>query len=374
MATRRTLPPTLATLVAALGLAGCGPQFDPQATIDTLRVLAVQKDRPYAAPGDDVHFKMLWSDGSSDAGRPVETAWLSGCINPLGDLYAGCFAPGQFEPDPDTELPPFTLGDELTFTVPDDIITSRPPPPDPRQPRYGLSYVFFVACAGTLRASGSSDFPLRCLDSDGRALGSKDFVAGYTALYVYDDFGNNNPIVRGLSLDGKPLDSVCVDPASAAAFASGELGAVLGRAAEGAGSPGASEPPVVCESNLPVDPADEPDCTLPNAPCFFRPIPAFVHLPLEIRPEVYRASIEPDSISEVAYGRDYEEQMWINYYVSKGELLSDVRLLNDATTGLNEEFATLYYPSYEPGPITLWAVVHDNRGGVAWARGTLWVK
>ena len=38
--------------------------------IETLRVLAVQKDRPYAAPGDEVTLTMLWADGSEDAGGP----------------------------------------------------------------------------------------------------------------------------------------------------------------------------------------------------------------------------------------------------------------------------------------------------------------
>jgi hypothetical protein len=66
--------------------------------------------------------------------------------------------------------------------------------------------------------------------------------------------------------------------------------------------------------------------------------------------------------------------MWINYYVSRGSLRSDVRLLNDATTGLNEEFPTVVTPDDERGRITLWAVVHDNRGGVGWARGTAWVE
>jgi hypothetical protein len=365
MAPRGMVSAKLATLLATLGLAGCGPQFDPPSTIDTLRVLAVQKDRPYAAPGDDVHLTLLWSDGSSKTGRPIERAWVTGCVNPLGDLYAGCFS------DPDLTKFKREMGDEVTFTIPADIISSRPPPPDPRQPPYGLSYVFFAACAGTIPDS----FPISCVDENGNTLGSKDFVVGYSAIYVYDHFGNGNPVVRGLSLDGKPLYGGCVDPASAAAVESGDLGAVLGRASEGAGSSAASEPPVVCGPSSLPDPADEPDCSAPNAPCFVRPFPdTFVRQPLEIRPEVYRTSIETDEISKVTYGRDYEEQMWINYYVTKGDFLSDVRLLNDATTGLNEEFATQYYPSYEPGPLTLWAVVHDNRGGVAWARGTLWVK
>ena len=73
MATRRTLPTTLATLVAALtlALAGCGPQFDPPSTIDTLRILAVQKDRPYAAPGDEVHLNGLRLTVETTDGRRV---------------------------------------------------------------------------------------------------------------------------------------------------------------------------------------------------------------------------------------------------------------------------------------------------------------
>ena len=367
MTPRSTRTATVLALLGAFLLSGCGPEFQPMSAIETLRVLAVQKDRPYAVPGDEVTLTMLWADGSEDKGRPIQVAWLTGCINPLGDLYAGCFA----QPLP---LPEF--GNAVSFTIPPDIITSRPRPQDPKQPPYGLSYVFFAVCAGTFNVDlGDPDFPLRCVDAAGEPLGSSDFVAGYSAIYVYDDFGNNNPIVRGLSLDGKPLPGGCVDPGSAAAVESDALGTVLGRAAHAAGAPDANEPPAVCDELFPIDPLEQPDCSLPNAPCL-PPLPpgAFARPSLEIRPEVYRSSIEADEISKVAYDRDYEEQMWINYFTTRGGMLSDVRLLNDATTGFNDDFETLFYPPAEPGPVTLWAVVHDNRGGVAWARGTLWVQ
>jgi hypothetical protein len=366
MTPRSTRTATILSLLGAFLLSGCGPEFQPMSAIESLRVLAVQKDRPYAAPGDEVTLTMLWADGSEDSGRPVEVAWLTGCINPLGDLYAGCFATGG--------IPMRTDGERVSFTIPPDIITSRPPPPDPKQPPYGLSYVFFAVCAGTLEFGGA-DFPLRCVDVAGELLGSSDFVAGYSAIYVYDDFGNENPIVRGLSLDGRPLPSGCVDPGSAAAAESDDLGALLGRAAHAAGPPNADEPPAVCDEHFPLDPGDEPDCSLPNAPCL-PPLPPglFTRPSLEVRPEVYRSSIEADEISKAAYDRDYEEQMWVNYYTTRGGMLSDVRLLNDATTGFNDDFETLFFPPAEPGPVTLWAVVHDNRGGVSWARGTLWVQ
>lgn len=353
----------LGAVIAAVVLSGCGPEFEPPSLLHSLRVLAVQKDRPYAAPGDEVKLKMLWADASLDAGRPIETGFFTGCFNPPGDLYAGCFQK--------RESLEFRPGDEVSFTIDPEIISSRPPPTDPRQPAYGLSYVFFAACAGTL----TEELPPRCLDANGNDLGSDDFVAGYSAIYVYDEFRNQNPIIRGLSLDGKPLFGGCIDPGSIAVSESDELGAVLGRAAQGAGTPSAAEPPVECEPSFPLDGADVPDCSQPDAPCL-PPMPdgMFVRPSLEIRPEIYRSSIEDDEIAKVAYGSDYEEQMWINYYSTRGSLLSDVRLLNDATTGLNEDFETLFFPPAEPGPVTLWAVVHDNRGGVSWARGTLWVQ
>ena len=375
MPSRRTASSAFPALLAGLVLSSCGPQFDPPSTVDSLRVLAVQKDIPYAAPGDTVRLKMLWSDGSEEASstRPIQIGWIGGCINPLGDLYAGCFGPGQFQPDPVTGMPPFGTGDEFSFTLPDTIISDRPPPPDPRQPPYGLSYVFFAICAGQLDTQlDFTGLPIRCLDSNGNPLGSTDFVAGYTAIYVYDDFRNGNPIVRGLSIDGKPLLDGCVDPASAAAANGDELGALLGRAGE---TTRQSQGLSVCDSAALVDPADAPDCTAPDAPCLSAPVDgSHLVLPVKIRPEVYRASIEPDAISKQAYGRDYEEQMWINYYTTGGTLRTDVRLLNDATTGLNDEFHTQYWPTLEPGPVTLWAVVHDNRGGVGWARGTIWIR
>jgi hypothetical protein len=367
MTSQRKLGATIGAVLAAVVLSGCGPEFDSPSILDSLRIIAVQKDRPYAAPGEDVHLTMLWADASPDAGRAVEIAWITGCVNPPGDLYAGCFATGG--------TPSFASGDEVTITIPSDIITSRPPPSNPKQPAYGLTYVFFAACAGTLEAATDGEFPLRCVDASGRSLGSADFVAGYSAIYVFDEVRNGNPIVRGLSIDGKPLFGGCIDAASAAAAGSDDLGAVLGRAAEGAGPPGANEPPVVCDESFPLDASNPPDCSAPNAPCL-PPVPPgmFVRPSLEIRPEIYRASIEDDEVAKVAYDRDYEEQMWINYYTTRGSLVSDVRLLNDATTGLNEDFETLFYPPLEPGPVTLWAAVHDNRGGVAWARGTLWIQ
>ena len=159
--------------VFSLFLLGCGPDFDPPSELHSLRVLAVQKDVPYAQPGDTVNLQMLWQDASPLAGpdRKITIAWSPPCINPPGDLYYACFS------DPDT------FGDMVkqdpaspehtSFVVPSNIISERPPPADgSNNPPYGLSYVFFAICAGELTllpSSSDAAFPIGCKDADRQA-------------------------------------------------------------------------------------------------------------------------------------------------------------------------------------------------------------
>jgi hypothetical protein len=84
--------------------------------------------------------------------------------------------------------------------------------------------------------------------------------------------------------------------------------------------------------------------------------------------------VEDDSVAVQAYDRDFVEQMWINYYVDRGGLRSPVRLLADAAKGPNADYGSGFYAPEEPGPVHLWAVVHDNRGGMGWVRQTIWVE
>src|SRR6188768_474071 len=174
----------------SLFLLGCGPDFDPPSELHSLRVLAVEKDVPYAQPGEHVNLTMLWQDASPLAGpdRPVSIAWSPPCFDPPGDLYYACFAnPATFSgmikqggADPE----------RFDFEVPPDIISRRPPVTDgSNNPPYGLTYVFFAACAGQLTivpTSGQTDFPIGCKDANGNLLGADDFVAGYTSIYSFE--------------------------------------------------------------------------------------------------------------------------------------------------------------------------------------------
>jgi hypothetical protein len=84
-----------------------------------------------------------------------------------------------------------------------------------------------------------------------------------------------------------------------------------------------------------------------------------------------RRTREQDGAQSVITGMRLEEQMWINYYTDAGKLEHEVKLLNDATTGWNEAHSADLRAPLELKPFHVWAVAHDNRGGVQWARVTL---
>lgn len=345
-------------LCLALALGGCGEGFDPGSEVKTLRVLGVHKDKPYPRPGEDVTLTLLWTDGSSDPRPdPVQVTWLMGgteeaptppCVNPQGDLYYGCFA--GFGAGVHS-------GNTFQFGVPSDIVSSRPPPVR-GQPRYGLIYAFFAVCAGQLGIEPTSQegaLPLVCRNSQGVKLGPDDFVVGYTSLYVFDEQAdetvqNQTPVVMsGLEVAGHTLSSDCV-----------------GIACVG------PEQPISFDDTDPIDCATDEDRARCFPSCDDDGDPSCPKIPF--RPLLEPDIAEPDDVSAKYYGRAVGEQMWINYYANRGGLKSEVRLLNDATTGWNADYGTAFYAPKEPGLVTIWSVVHDNRGGTNWVRARLRIE
>lgn len=308
----------VAAMSAALAVAGCEEDFDPASKLNTLRVLAVEADKPYPKPGDTVQLTMLWHDGKAppDSPRPVQVVWLSGCFNPPGDLYYQCYVPlaeklAQVEQDPSLIDEVFGLGDTFTVQIPQDIISSRPKVEDADP--YGLTYVFFAACAGEILPAepGDDGLPFGCFDEAGNRLGPDDYVPGYLSLYSYEDRTNENPILEGLTINGQ-----LVDPATVPTY---------------------------------------PRCT--DDSCH----------DLEIRAVVDPASAEVTNFVD-GDGDPLSEQMWVEYLATGGEVDSSPKLVNDATKGFNTDNGTDYTPPSSPGKQYLFAVVRDNRGGVAWVQ------
>ena len=338
---------------------GCAPEFDKVSELQTLRILAVQKDKPYARPGETVTLSMLWRDATEKAGRSVQVQWLTGCNNPAGDLYFSCLASPLvpavpvFCPDPSGQ----PCNNKLELPIPSNIL-DRPPSSDPTQPPYGLSFVFYAICAGTLgEVPGATEreFKLGCFDGQGNRLGSDDFVAGYSAIYAYGDtlvngreITNNNPPVLGFFFKDSEVTQRCLG-----------------------------------DECLNLPDWSSFDCDSGVVPC----VDTCEHdgdescPPHKIRPKLVESESdlpaypEEDVVSNATRERNIREQMWINYYTEKvsprtpgngGGVKSEVRLLNDAFSGTNDDYGTEFYAPKEPGVTVIWAVVHDNRGGMSW--------
>ncbi len=349
-------------------LCACGAEFDSAGQLSGLRVLAVKKSSPYVRPGGGVKLELLWHDTEAQTRTgPPQMAWLALCENPPGDLFEQCLSqPLDLEapnlasrvslPPADAEL----ANDSFSFTTSPNLISSRPPPKDPTVPAYGLNYVFFAACGGEIDLRPGLGFPFPCFEelddqpgftAGDRRLDSKNFVVGYSAVFGYEQLENQNPLILGWSFDG-----VRLMPESGPGTAETDDADVMRLA-----------PPDFCigsECTPPPreeDPASCPDLlTLPACSGDCRVI--------DTRPIIDPASAEIDA--GASSGRDVAlgEQMWVNYYSAGGEFEQEVRLLNDAIVGWNDDVGTGYQPDPEARVSYLWAVAHDNRGGVEWAR------
>jgi hypothetical protein len=66
-------------------------------------------------------------------------------------------------------------------------------------------------------------------------------------------------------------------------------------------------------------------------------------------------------------GNPQHEVIWVDWYETLGDLETDARLVYDARAGRLKDSSLKYYPPKDPGDGTLYAVLHDNRGGVSWA-------
>lgn len=360
-------PALLSAAVLAAAATGCAAEFDPASELTGLRVLAVQKSVPYARPGEAVDLTMLWHD--AEPGRPLpQIAWLAICENPPADLFEACFAQAPALTDDELaarisipEPGATTPNDRFSFVTSPDLISSRPPPRDASTPPYGLTYVFFAACAGQLDLLLGSPVPFVCYEEvdgvEGFSAGdlrrdSRDFVIGYSAVFAYDVYRNQNPLIGGIQFGDATLwpDS----PAEVAAAA--PAGAVLASARDlcigetcGLIQPDTDTEP--CLDVLTLDACVSGECDTTS-----------------VQPLIDPASAELDEAASARSSEPLGEQMWINYYATGGEVAEEVRLLNDAVVGFNTDTATDYEPAEAAQVSYLWTVAHDNRGGTEWAR------
>ncbi len=340
---RRGLRVWLAAVCLGLGWAGmsasCAASFDPPSKVNALRLFSVDADKPYAKPGDTVTFKLNYADGlDRENARPIQITWLGGCFDPDGDAYYGCYAPlaailkqlqeGVIPPDGIVAQGPGA--DAFATTLPLDIISRRPRPQS--GPYAGTAFVFFTACAGTVKpippegTSTAGSFPLGCFDDQGNRLGPDSFVVGYTQIYAFDDGrANASPTVTDLNLDGAPMSE--------------DFGQI----------------PHVKSCSVTADQRKQSGCAAPNAFSQCTQYKIKVQVPKDV------AEIDPEGRGQK--GEQLHEVVWASYFADGGDFNSDTKLISDATSGYTDTQEVDWVPPPEAGTYAMWVVVRDSRGG-----------
>jgi hypothetical protein len=191
------------------------------------------------------------------------------------------------------------------FVLPNDVISSLPP----TVTGHAAVGTVVVACPGELALRGGS-IPFACVDSaSGQTLTTDEYVVGVKRIFARATDKNDNPIIGGVSWDGAEWLPSEIKDVTACAESGNDYGA----------------------------------CS-----------PSEQHLVTVSVPE---ASTESGVDS---FGAPFREQVVVQYYASEGIFEHDVRLAGNATTGWTARRESAGHS------ITMWFVVRDDRGGVAW--------
>jgi hypothetical protein len=245
-------------------------------------------------------------DAGEDAGAVDGGATLSPVIS--AGALAGLFTAGA-------DITPYLPTGPFTFQVPADAITSHPVVQG--TPAYGLIIIFNIACAGRVKtlpidpAAGPQQIPIGCFDSSGNALGSDQYVIGFTRVYVSLTKTNTNPVITGFVFNNQ--EEFTADA--------------------GGGIPS------------PIN-VTMPACS--GSSC--NGVPIDMDVPLSSWAPAPKA-------------------IWVDYYSQGGNLGDDARLLYDQTAGRVFNTVNPVTFSEDAGTgATIWAVVHDSNDGVTWAQ------
>jgi len=355
-------------------VAACGPTFESAGTLKGVRIIGVQKDTPYVAPGGTVKLSMLLFDGA-DTKRKVSVKWFGGCDNPPGDTYLTCFRGAGAETDGETLGGLRLIGEglETAYTVPDDILDRAVPPGDVVP--YGMSFVFFTACTGSLQPAPGERIPIQCVDDDGARVDANGFVVGYSQIFAYQELTNNNPVIDGLTIRGEAFKPEADSPVECIGqdcveIAKREFG-IAAENPESAPDGGAPPDPPTGgggDAGVTCDPATQMWCVDRCTEEKFEDCPGH---PIQVSMTEEKNNDVDDTSTSASRG----EQMWVNYYIEGGKLDGDIKIVRDATEGWQGDRSdTKFFAPKTEGPFHLWAAAHDNRGGVQWVRSRLYAR
>jgi hypothetical protein len=317
-------------LLSAIGVvvvSACGSDFAPKNVVSGVRILAARADLPYARPGEAVKLSALAHDGRKQPGEPMRVQWIPApCIDPPGGQYYGCYSFFDAAFPIGVDLSPWlSEGRETSLTIPPDALAKARARPG-GEPT-ATAYVFVIACAGHVeritRRGGptSNELPLACFAQDGRRLPDEDFILGFTRVFVFPTRRNAIPTLDGMTFEGNP-----VDPTQG----------------------------VVTKPCVPA----------PRKPC--------ETVSLDVRFQDAAAEADPDNIGpDGATGR---ETLYVDWFTTLGKFGDNRRTVFDSYRGRPEKTEIELEVPTEAGNGTIWAVLHDNRGGTSWLEVPLVVR
>jgi hypothetical protein len=285
--------------------AACGAVFAPASRLTDFRLLAVQADQPYAAPGETVHFQTLVYE---PFGRTVTWAWAT-CVAPSDPTAVGCLS-ALAQQSAAGQPPRFAVGTDLSSwstVIPDDVLNGV----TPSALANVAVGVVTVACPGTLTIGdfgslANGRLPFTCVDAQsGEALPDDRYAVSVRHVYVRTVDRNANPGIQGLQWNDGGWSESDVVQATACPAVSDDFGQCPGsdQAIAVLADPGATE-----------SGTDQ-------------------------------------------FGSPFTEQVVAQFYSTEGTFQQEARTLDAPSTA---------WEPGAPGPTTVWVVLRDNRGGVGW--------
>ena len=293
---------------------GCSADFDPASRVVSFRVLAEQADQPFAQPGETINITALSYDPED---RRVNWAWAA-CVNPAASTVQGCLDKVAEDAQGNGGTLVLAQGPDLSrfsYTIPTDALTALPAATKAN----ALVGVLSVACPGELSfESGANNLPFTCKErGTERVFALDEYVVGLKRIRIQESDRNQNPVIEQVTFDGQdwPEDEV-----------------------------------------RQVTPCD-------SASNDYKPCAASTKHRVAARPS--SASVEM-GVSE--FGLGFNEQVIVEYYATEGIFEHEIKTAEEPETGWAARKAA------SGRDLTLWMVVHDNRGGESWVQRQVHVQ
>lgn len=332
----------------ALLLVGCTDVEMPDGRhIGSVRVLGVQAEPPTLGPGETTQLRVACADGrQGPKAAPdcdVEVAWFGNCSNPAENDPSKCMdqygawsnsmAPSLADATTDSYPAGFGFGPTMEFTAPTDILAQELDVAGQRI-RYGISYFYFMVCAGRIQRTkaGYKRLPVECHHrTTAQVLDQRSKVVGITTVYSYDVIRTTNPEVEFSFFDLQNTPPDCsVSP---------------------------------CPANYECSESAH-RCVPVVSACTQKGTPA-------CNPHSLMLALTQQSVSLL--GRDGsrieepKKAVWLDLYTNAGFVDEEARFVLGPVQGL-KEWSTPPLQWWAPPVATehahIWAVIRDNRGGV----------